>query len=137
VDTGGSGQAGHVVRRFPTVIAAAILAGALTACGGPNPATHFCEDYGKAVGTLYAAAPNYATAPAEFSAAAAAAMDDLSRLRAPDDELRRALDSARFALTVFSEDSSLADFLSRTDFAQDDVVKACAEHGIELKAAAG
>jgi hypothetical protein len=126
-----------VVRRLPTVIAAAVVAGALAACSGPNPATHFCEDYGKAVGKLYADAANYEAAPAEFSATAAAAMDDLSRLRAPDDQLRRALDSARFALTVFSEDASLADFLSRTDFAQDDVVKSCAEHGVELKPAAG
>jgi len=125
-----------VVRRFPTVIAA-VLAGALVACAGPNPATHFCEDYGEAIGKLYAAAPNYAAAPAEFSAAADAAIDDLSRLRAPDEELGRALDSARFALTVFSEDAALADFLARTDYAQDDVVKACAEHGIELKPAAG
>jgi hypothetical protein len=137
VDTGVPGQAGHVVRRLPTVIAAAAVAGALTACGGPNPATHFCEDYGEAVGKLYTDAANYQAAPAEFSATAAAAMDDLSRLRAPDDELRRALDSARFALTVFSEDASLADFLARTDFAQDDVVKACAEHGVEVKPAAG
>jgi hypothetical protein len=136
VDTGGAGHAGQVVRRLPTVIVAAIVAGALTACGGPNPATHFCEDYGKAVSKLYTDAANYQAAPAEFSATAAAAMDDLSRLRAPDDELRRALDSARFALTVFSEDASLADFLTRADFAQDDVVKSCAEHGIELKPAA-
>jgi len=125
-----------VVRRFPTV-AAVVLAGALAACGGPNPATHFCEDYGSAVSKLYAAAPGYAAAPAEFAATADAAIDDLSRLRAPDDELRRALDSARFALTVFSEDAALADFLARADFTQDDVVKACAEHGIELRPAAG
>ncbi|HYQ69604.1 hypothetical protein [Actinophytocola sp.] len=126
-----------MVRRLPTVIAVAVVAGALAACSGPNPATHFCEDYGEAVGKLYVDAANYEAAPAEFSATAAAAMDDLSRLRAPDDQLRRALDSARFALTVFSEDASLADFLSRTDFAQDDVVKSCAEHGVELKPAAG
>lgn len=126
-----------MVRRFPTILAAAVAAGALAACSGPNPAAHFCDDYGKTVGKLYAAAANYAAAPADFSAVVDAAMDDLSRLRAPDDELRRALDSARFALTVFSKDSALADFLSRTDFAQDDVVKSCAEHGIELKPAGG
>jgi hypothetical protein len=125
-----------VVRRFPTV-AAVVLAGALAACGGPNPATHFCEDYGKAVGKLYTAAANYAQAPAEFAAVADETMGDLSRLRAPDDELGRALDSARFALTVFSEDATLADFLVRTDFGQDDVVKACAEHGVELRRAEG
>jgi hypothetical protein len=120
-----------VIRRFPTVVAV-VLAGGLAACSGPNPATHFCDDYAQAVGGLYAAAGNYAAAPAEFAAIVDVAMDDLSRLRAPDDELSRALDSARFALTVFSEDAALADFLARTDFAQDDVVKACAEHGIEL-----
>ena len=125
-----------VVRRVHT-LAAVVLAGALTACAGPNPATHFCDDYGKAVGRLYSAAGNYANAPAEFAAVADEAMGDLSRLRAPDEELGRALDSARFALTVFSEDATLADFLARTDFAQDDVVKACAEHGVELTRAEG
>ncbi|MFL6121340.1 hypothetical protein [Actinophytocola sp.] len=125
-----------MVRRFPTVVAV-VLAGALTACGGPNPATHFCDDYGKAVGKLYTAAANYAAAPAEFAAIADETMADLSRLRAPDEELGRALDSARFALTVFSEDATLADFLARTDYAQDDVVKECAEHGVELKPAEG
>jgi hypothetical protein len=136
VDTAPAGHAEHVFRRFPTILAA-VLVGGLAACAGPNPATHFCDDYAEAVGKLYTAASNYATAPAEFATIADTAMADLSRLRAPDEELGHALDSARFALTVFSEDAALADFLSRTDFAQDDVVKVCAEHGVELTPAAG
>jgi hypothetical protein len=117
----------------------ALLAGALTACSGPNPAEHFCDDYGTAMRDLYAAAGNYAVAPDQFSAVAASTLDDLSRIRAgaPNEDLRRAFDSAYFALTVFSEDAGLADFLVRTDFSQDDVVKACAEYGIELKPAEG
>jgi hypothetical protein len=126
-----------VVRRFPTVIIAG-LTGALVACGGPNPAAHFCEDYGKTVSALYAAAGNYAAAPDQFSAVVATTMDDLSRLRsgAPNDELRRAFDSAHFALTVFSDDAALADFLTRANFTEDDVVQACANYGIELTPAA-
>jgi hypothetical protein len=127
----------QVIRRLALVVA--LLGGALVACTGANPATHFCDDYGEAVGTLYAAAGNYAAAPAEFATIATTTMDDLSRIRAgaPNDDLRRAFDSAYFALTVFSEDAGLADFLVRTDFSQDDVVKACAEYGIELKPAEG
>ncbi len=126
-----------MVRRLAFVFAA-VVAGALTACGGPNPAAHFCDDYGKAVGKLYAAAANYAAAPAEFSTVVDTTMDELSRVRAgaPDDVLRHAFDSAYFSLTVFSDDAALADFLARTDFKQDDVVKACADYGIELKPAA-
>jgi len=124
-----------VARPLPALLPAVLLAGALAGCTGPNPATHFCDDYGDAIRGLYAAAGNYAAAPAEFATVAAAAMDDLSRVRAgaPNDDLRKAFDSAYFALTVFNEDASLADFLVRTDFAQDDVVKACSEYGIELK----
>jgi hypothetical protein len=116
-----------------------MLVGALTACAGPNPATHFCDDYGNAMRGLYAAAGNYASAPDQFATVADSTLDDLTRIRAgaPDDVLRRAFDSAYFALTVFNEDASLADFLARTDFSQDDVVKACAEYGIELKPAEG
>jgi hypothetical protein len=117
----------------------AAMIGAMTACGGANPATHFCDDYGEAVGRMYAAASDYAAAPAEFSTVVDAAMDDLSRLRAgaPNDELRTAFDSAHFAFTVFSDDAALAEFLTRADFAQDDVVKSCAEYGVELKPFAG
>lgn len=124
-----------MARPLPALLPAVLLAGALAGCTGPNPATHFCDDYGDAIRGLYAAAGNYAAAPAEFATVAAAAMDDLSRVRAgaPNDDLRKAFDSAYFALTVFNEDASLADFLVRTDFAQDDVVKACSEYGIELK----
>lgn len=116
-----------------------LLGGVLTACAGNNPAEHFCDDYGDAVGKLYAAAGDYAAAPDRFSALAKSTMDELSRVRAgaPNDDLRRAFDSAYFALTVFSEDEGLADFLVRTDFAQDDVVKACAEYGVELRPDAG
>jgi hypothetical protein len=124
----------------PRLVAAAVLlVGALAACTGPNPAEHFCDDYGDAVGALYAAAGEYAVAPDTFSAVADAALDDLTRIRAgaPNEDLRRAFDSAYFALTVFSEDSGLADFLVRTDFTQDDVVKACADYGIELKPVEG
>jgi hypothetical protein len=126
-----------VVRRFPTVVAV-VLAGAVAACG-PNPAAGFCDSYGKAIGGLYAAADNYAAAPAEFAVTVDTAMDDLSRLRAgaPNEGLRKAFDSAYFSLTVFSEDAALADFLARADFSQDDVVLACADSGIELKPAAG
>jgi hypothetical protein len=122
------------VLRRPAVIAV-LLGGVLAACSGNNPAEHFCDDYGDAVGKLYTAAADYAVAPDQFSAVAKTTLDELSRVRAgaPNDELRRAFDSAYFALTVFSEDEGLADFLVRTDFAQDDVVKACAEYGIELK----
>lgn len=132
------GHAEHVVRRIPTLIAA-VLTGALVACSGPNPATHFCEDYGAAVSPLYAAAGSYAAAPAEFSAVVDTTMDKLSRIRAgaPNEELRRAFDSAHFALTVFSEDAALAEFLTRANFTQDDVVKACSGYGIELTPAAG
>lgn len=121
--------------RLPVLLSTALLAGALAACTGPNPATHFCDDYGNAMRGLYTAAGNYATAPAEFATVADTTLDDLSRIRAgaPNDDLRGAFDSAYFALTVFNEDVTLADFLVRTDFAQDDVVKACAEYGIELK----
>lgn len=112
-----------------------LLGGVLTACTGANPAEHFCADYGEAVGKLYTAAGNYSVAPEQFTAVARTALDELSRVRAgaPDEKLRRAFDSAYFALTVFSEDRGLADFLVRTDFTQDDVVKACADYGIELK----
>jgi hypothetical protein len=137
VDTGSPGHAERVVRRLVIVIAAAV-AGTLTACTGPNPATHFCDDYGDAVGKLYAAAGNYAAAPAEFSAVVDTTLDELSRVRAgaPDEDLRRAFDSAYFSLTVFSDDAALADFLARADFTQDDVVKACSGYGIELTPAA-
>lgn len=120
-------------------LAATLLVGALAACSAPNPATHFCDDYGDAMRGLYAAAGNYAAAPAQFATVADSTLDDLSRIRAgaPAEDLRRAFDSAYFALTVFNEDASLADFLVRTDFTQDDVVKACAEYGIELKPAEG
>lgn len=126
------------MRRLPLAIIAA-LAGGLVACTGPNPAAHFCDDYGNAMRDLYAAAGNYAAAPDQFSTVAATTLDDLSRIRAgaPNDDLRRAFDSAYFALTVFTQDSGLADFLVRTDFTQDDVVKACAEYGIELRPAEG
>ncbi len=124
-------------RRIATVTV--LLGGLLTACAGANPAQHFCDDYGAAVGKLYIAAGNYAAAPADFTAVAKSTLDELTRVRAgaPNEELRRAFDSAYFAMTVFSEDEGLADFLVRTDFAQDDVVKACAEYGIELKPDAG
>lgn len=114
---------------------AVLLGGVLTACTGPNPAEHFCDDYGDAVGKLYLAADDYAAAPDRFTAVAKSSLDELTRVRAgaPNEDLRRAFDSAYFALTVFSEDEGLADFLVRTDFAQDDVVKACAEYGIELR----
>lgn len=120
-------------RRLAVLVA--LLGGGLVACAGNNPAQHFCDDYGDAVGKLYTAAGNYAVAPDQFSAVARDTMDELSRVRAgaPSDELRRAFDSAYFAMTVFSQDEGLADFLVRTDFSQDDVVKACAENGIELK----
>jgi hypothetical protein len=125
---------------FPRIaIAVVVLAGVLVGCTGPNPARHFCDDYGEAMGRLYAAAADYADAPAEFTAVAAETKDDLTRIRAgaPNEDLRRAFDSAYFALTVFSEDAGLADFLVRTDFTQDDVVKACAEHGVQLEPAEG
>jgi hypothetical protein len=127
-----------VVRRLPIIIVAA-LTGALVACNAPNPAAHFCDDYSEAVSKLYAAAGNYAAAPAEFATTLDTTMDELSRIRAgaPDEDLRRAFDSAYFSLTVFSEDAALADFLARTDFTQDDVVVACANYGIELTPAAG
>jgi hypothetical protein len=138
VDIRCEGHAGHVVRRIP-ILVAAVLTGAVTACSGPNPATHFCQDYGAAVSPLYAAAGNYAAAPAEFSAVVDTTMDKLSRLRAgaPDDELRRAFDSAHFALTVFSDDAALAEFLTRVNFTQDDVVKACFDHGVEVTPVTG
>lgn len=131
------GHAEHVSRRLAAI--AVLLGGVLAACSGNNPAVHFCDDYGDAVGKLYSAAGDYAVAPDQFHAVAASTMDELSRVRAgaPNDELRRAFDSAYFAMTVFSEDEGLADFLVRTDFAQDDVVKACAESGVELKPDAG
>ncbi len=135
MDTGSTGHAGQVVRRFSTVVVvAALVGGVLAACSGPNPAAHFCDGYGKAVSGLYVAAANYAAAPGEFSAVVDVTMDELSRLRAgaPNDELRRAFDSAYFSLTVFSEDATLADFLARASFNQDDVVKACADYGIVL-----
>ena len=118
---------------------AAALTGAVVACSGPNLAAHFCDDYGKAVSELYAAAGNYAAAPAEFATVLDTTMDELSRIRAgaPDEELRRAFDSAYFSLTVFSEEAALADFLARADFTQDDVVIACADYGIELTPAVG
>jgi hypothetical protein len=120
-------------RRLAAVVV--LLGGVLAACSGNNPAEHFCDDYGHAVGKLYSAAGDYAVAPEQFSAVAKSTLDELTRVRAgaPNDDLRRAFDSAYFALTVFSEDEGLADFLVRTDFAQDDVVKACAEYGVELK----
>jgi hypothetical protein len=138
VDTGSRVQAEHVVRRIP-ILYAAVLAGALVACGGPNPATHFCEGYGSAVGKLYTAADSYSTAPAEFATVRDATLDDLSRLRtgAPNDELRQAFDSTHFAFTAFSDDAALADFLGRADFADDNVVRACAEYGVEVTPAAG
>lgn len=127
-----------MVRRIPIMIVAA-LTGAVVACNAPNPAAHFCDDYSKAVSKLYAAAGNYAAAPAEFATVLDTTMDELSRIRAgaPDEDLRRAFDSAYFSLTVFSEHAALADFLSRADFTQDDVVIACADYGIELTPAAG
>ncbi len=120
-------------RRLSAIVV--LLGGVLAACSGNNPAEHFCADYGDAVGKLYNAASDYALAPEQFSAVAKSTMDELSRVRAgaPNEDLRRAFDSAYFAMTVFSEDRGLADFLVRTDFAQDDVVKACAEFGVEVK----
>jgi hypothetical protein len=127
-----------VLRRL-VVVVVGLVGGVLSGCAGPNPATHFCDDYGDAVGALYAAAAEFAVAPERFAVVAAETLDDLSRIRAgaPNEDLRRAFDSAYFALTVFSQDSGLADFLVRTDFRQDDVVRACADHGIELIPAEG
>lgn len=127
----------RVGRRLAITVTAAVT-GLVTACTGPNPAAHFCDDYGTAVGKLYAAAANYAAAPDEFSAVVDTTLDELSRVRAgaPDEELRRAFDSAYFSFTVFSDDAALADFLARADFTQDDVVKACSTYGIELTPAA-
>lgn len=112
---------------------------ALAACAGPNPAEHFCNDYGDAMRGLYAAADNYANAPAEFADIARTTKDELSRIRvgAPNQELRQAFDSAYFSLTVFANDDGLADFLTRTGFAHDDVVEACADNGITLTADGG
>jgi hypothetical protein len=126
-----------VFRRL--VVVTVLLGGVLSACAGANPARHFCDDYGAAVGELYTAAGDYAAAPAEFTAVARSTLDKLTRVRAgaPSEELRRAFDSAYFAMTVFSEDEGLADFLVRTGFAHDDVVRACAEVGIELRPGAG
>lgn len=128
----------RVGRRLAIIVAAVAGAGALAACTGPNPAAHFCDDYATAVSKLYAAAADYAAAPDEFSAVVDTTLDELSRVRAgaPDEELRRAFDSAYFSFTVFSDDAALADFLARADFTQDDVVKACADYGIELRPAA-
>lgn len=108
---------------------------ALAACAGANPAEHFCTDYGDAMRGLYAAAADYATAPAEFATLAGTTKDKLTRIRAgaPTLDLRQAFDSAYFSLTVFDNDDGLADFLVRTGFANDDVVVACADNGVVLK----
>lgn len=121
------------------VLLTVVLLGAVSACGGPNPASHFCAGYGDAMHDLVAAARNYPEAPAEFDTVLASTMDDLDRMRAgaPDERLRDAFDTASFTFTVFSEPAALADFLTRADFTDNAVVLACAEYGVELRPAAG
>lgn len=135
-------QASRVVSRVPPWRSAVVVGALLLvtgACAGPNPATHFCTDYGDAMHDLIVAARAYGTAPTEFATAYANTMDDLDRMRAgaPDERLRDAFDTARFTFSVFDNDAALADFLTRADFTDNAVVLACADYGIELRPAAG
>jgi hypothetical protein len=88
---------------------------------------------------LVVAARHYADSPTRFTRVYRAAMADLRRLRAgaPDDQLRKAFDTASFTFTVFSEDAARADFLTRADFHDNALVLACADYGVEITPAAG
>jgi hypothetical protein len=114
------------------VLATAVVTGA---CAKDNSATDFCHSYGDAVRGMVAAARQYAVNPANFTAAYKSTMDSLDavRAKAPDEKLRTAFDKAMFTFSVFSgDDKSLADFLTRADFANNAVVQACAEDGVDV-----
>jgi hypothetical protein len=114
----------------------ALLAAAATsaACSQENPASDFCSSYGKAFGTVVAAARRYATDPATFTATYKTTMDNIGQIRAkaPDDTLRSAFDRSLFSFTVFESDEDLAEFLTRADFSGNAVVIACADYGVTV-----
>lgn len=109
-----------------------LLAAALvvSGCGGEAPATRFCDGYADALRPLVAAARTYD--PAEFDRTLESTLTALDRLRAPDERLRSALDTASFTFTVFGSPERLAEFLTRADFSDNAVVLACAEYGVEI-----
>lgn len=117
-------------------LAVAVLATVATsaACSQTNPASDFCSSYGKAIGGVVAAAHQYATDPATFSATYKSTMDNINEIRAkaPDDTLRSAFDRSLFTFTVFSSDEDLANFLNIADFSGNAVVIACAEYGLTV-----
>jgi hypothetical protein len=124
-----------VVRRRVAYLTALLVAvgSAVVACGsGDNPANDFCTSYGDAMHAVVAAA--HASDPAAFSATFKSTKDALAAIRAkaPDDKLRAAFDRSMFSLSVFSNDADLADFMSRSNFAEDATVVACGEYGVEM-----
>jgi hypothetical protein len=103
-------------------------------CSQTNPAGDFCSSYGKAFGTVVAAARQYATDPAVFASTYKSTMDNIGEIRAkaPDDTLRAAFDKSMFTFTVFGSDADLAEFLTRADFSTNAVVIACADYGVTV-----
>jgi hypothetical protein len=103
--------------------------------GGANPANDFCSNYGSAMHGVVSAAHQYAGDAAAFSAVYKSTLDSLPAVRdkAPDDTLRAAFDRSMFTLSVFSNDADLAGFISRMDFANDAVIVACNDYGVNVK----
>ncbi|HET9142584.1 hypothetical protein [Actinophytocola sp.] len=117
--------------------AAALLAVALSgaaSCSGDNPATDFCTGYGDAMHGLVAAARQYPMNPANFTATYKSTMDNIGKVRAkaPDERLRSAFDRSMFTFSVFDNEASLADLLSRADFSTNAVILTCAEYGLDI-----
>lgn len=131
-------QAGRVVGRRGVGAAAlvAVAACVTAACGGSSGvANDFCTGYASAMHDLVVAARQYNAYPANFASIYKSTMDRLSDVRrqAPDDKLRSAFDTAAFTFSVFGADAGLADFLSRADFSENAVIRACSEYGVDVK----
>ena len=95
----------------------------------------FCTSYGSAMHDLVVAARQYQAYPANFASIYKSTMDRMPEIRgkAPDDRLRSAFDTASFTFSVFGADAGLADFLSRADFSENAVVRACSDYGVDVK----
>jgi hypothetical protein len=118
-----------------TVVLLAVTGFGSAACSAASGAANeFCTGYGSAMHDLAVAARQYQAYPGNFGSIYKSTMDRMAEIRtkAPDDTLRSAFDRAAFTFSVFSGDAGLADFLSRADFAENAVVKACADYGVNV-----
>jgi hypothetical protein len=121
-------------RVLPAAALVLLAMSGVVACSGDNPAGPFCSQYGDAMHGLVAAARQYPLNPANFSAIYKSTMDNLDKIRAkaPDERLRSAFDRSMFTFSVFDNEASLADVLSRADFSTNAVILTCAEYGLNI-----